>query len=106
MDNRNYTIYAFSCDWIDLNEQERHSQGLTMASSLHEAVEAIENRLPDCWNLNIRQWDDCRFVFLNETLFEKFLDPDNECGLEFPEWDLAEKERDRFDSDAEDDEEW
>ena len=84
--NADYQIYLFECDWYsEWNDKDHHSQGILMAPSYAEAVEAITKRFSYASNIFITEYDDNQFIFLNKTLFNKMLDKDNEWGLEYPE---------------------
>lgn len=84
--DKNYQIYLFECDWYaEWLDKEEHSQGLLMASSYAEAVQALVKRCPGTYNIFITEYGDCQFVFLNKTLFSRMLNDDEEIGLDYPE---------------------
>ena len=129
MKTSDYQIYLFDCDYVDFNDEEHHVQAVMMAPSMHEAVEAIEKRLPYCSNLFITEYGDTQFLFMNKTLYNRLRNDEDECGLDYDEeeeeycvcgedkWedyyashfnpeDRYREDFTRSDSDAEDDEAW
>lgn len=64
-------FYSFCADWYnDNNNKDMHSNGIVAATSLTEAVEKIEKRLPYTDNLHIQALDDCDFIFLDSPHYE------------------------------------
>ena len=64
-------FYSFYADWYDeYDNKDMHSNGIVAATSLTEAVEKIEKRLPYTDNLHIQALDDCDFIFLNREHYD------------------------------------
>ena len=67
-----YKEYLFECDYYDSwEDKEIHACALIMAPSMHEAVEAIEKRLPYCHNLHITQYDEYGFVWMSQKHYDR-----------------------------------
>ena len=78
-----YNEYIFECDYYDdFCDKEYHVCALVMAPTMHEAVEAIEQRLPYCTNLHISPFDEQQFVWMSQADYNRMIDPKNEYMFE------------------------
>ena len=78
--------YLFECDWYnDFDDKEEHAYGIVFADTLEIAVIKINKRLPNCYNLNIKEYQECDFVWLNKYNYEKLLNDDYEYMFDEPD---------------------
>ena len=73
----NYREFLFECDYYDeWDDKEIHTCALVMAPTMHEAVEAIERRLPYCHNLHITEYDENQFVWMSQEHYNRLSNQD------------------------------
>ena len=69
--------YLFKADWYDEYEnKELTSYGLVMGNSYAEAMEKIEKRLPYACNIEITEYDESNFVWMNKSHYERLKNGD------------------------------
>lgn len=74
--------YLFKADWFnDWNEDNVHeetSYGLVMGKSYADVMEKIERRLPYVSNIEITEFDETDFVWMNKSHYERLKNGDED----------------------------
>ena len=85
--NMNYIKeYLFKADWYDDHrDKEETSYGLVMGKSYTDVMEKIEHRLPYANNIEINEYDETDFVWMNKCNYDRMKSMDNEIMFDFPD---------------------
>lgn len=71
--------YLFKADWYDeYDDKELTSYGLVMGNSYAEAMEKIERRLPYAHNIEITEYFESNFVWMNKSNYERLKNGDED----------------------------
>lgn len=71
--------YLFKADWENEYEnKEMTSYGLVMGNSYAEAMEKIERRLPYAHNIEITEYFESNFVWMNKSNYERLKNGDED----------------------------
>lgn len=84
-----YEEFLFECDYYDeYANKEIHACALVMAPTMHEAVEAIEKRLPNCCNLHITPYCETQFVWMSQKHYNRLLNDIDGYMFDIPEEEI------------------
>ena len=78
--------YLFKANWYDdYTNKEETSYGLVMGKSYSDVMAKIEHRLPYANSIEITEYEECDFVWMNKCNYDRMKSGENEIMFDFPD---------------------